>query len=285
MTKPHTLRHGSKGQAVQQLQWALNAAGAKLVPDGDFGDETEKAVRAYQLKVGLVVDGVAGEKTLSALAGADCSRLLKNATLVAAAKRLSVDLATVYAVNEVESAGAGFLANGKPKILFERHVMHARLCLVRGEGDDSAALIARADKLAALQPNLVNRAPGGYAGGTAEHQRLANARFIDTLAANESASWGAFQIMGYHATSLGYASVDEFIALMHQDENQQFEAFVRFIEKDAALLKALKSKKWAEFARRYNGPAYARNLYDVKLEHAYERHAGCGCGGQMKVAA
>ncbi|MFV9655919.1 N-acetylmuramidase domain-containing protein [Pseudomonas sp. NY15366] len=285
MTKPLTLRHGSKGQAVQQLQWALNAVGARLEPDGDFGDETEKAVRAYQLKVGLVVDGVAGEKTLAALAGADCSRLLKNATLVAAAKRLGVDLATVYAVNEVESAGAGFLANGKPKILFERHVMHARLCLVRNEGDDSAALTARADKLAAQQPNLVNRAPGGYAGGTAEHQRLANARFIDTLAANESASWGAFQIMAYHAERLGYASVDEFIALMHQDENQQFEAFVRFIEKDAALLKALKSKKWAEFARRYNGPAYARNLYDVKLERAYERHAGCGCGGQMKVAA
>ena len=74
----HTLRHGSKGQAVQQLQWALNAAGAKLVPDGDFGDQTEKAVRAYQLKMGLVADGIAGPKTLAALAGADCSRLLSS---------------------------------------------------------------------------------------------------------------------------------------------------------------------------------------------------------------
>lgn len=284
MTKPLTLRHGSKGQDVQQLQWALNATGAKLVPDGDFGAATEQAVRAYQLKKGLVADGIAGPKTLAALAGADCSRLLSNATLVAAAKRLGVDLASVYAVNEVESNGAGFLANGKPKILYERHVMHARLCLVRNEGDDSTALIARADQLAAQHPNLVNRAPGGYAGGTAEHQRLANARYIDTLAANESASWGAFQIMGYHAERLGYASVDEFITLMHRSEADQFEAFVRFIEKDAALLKALKAKKWAEFARRYNGPAYARNLYDVKLERAYQRHADCGCGGQVKVA-
>lgn len=91
--------------------------------------------------------------------------------------------------------------------------------------------------------------------------------------------------MAYHAPRLGYASVDEFIALMHQDENQQFEAFVRYIEAEPALHKALKGKKWAEFARRYNGPAYARNLYDVKLERAYARHAGCGCGGQMKVAA
>lgn len=273
-----TLRHGDRGQAVLQLQKQLNAQGAKLFADGDFGDKTEAAVRAYQLKVGLVADGIAGPKTLAALAGTDCRQLLRNATLVAAAERLGVELAVVYAVNEVESSGAGFLANGKPKILFERHVMHARLSLVRNEGDDSAALIAHADHLAALHPHLVNRRPGGYAGGTAEHQRLAQARMLDALCADESASWGAFQIMGYHAERLGYASVADFVSRMARDENEQFEAFVRFIEADPALHKALKGKKWAQFAKAYNGPAYARNLYDVKLERAYERHARCGCG-------
>ncbi|EOK5393414.1 N-acetylmuramidase domain-containing protein [Pseudomonas aeruginosa] len=274
MTK---LQHGDRGQAVLQLQKQLNAQGAKLFADGDFGDKTEAAVRAYQLRVGLVADGIAGPKTMAALAGADCRQLLRNATLVAAAERLGVELAVVYAVNEVESSGAGFLANGKPKILFERHVMHARLSLVRNEGDDSAALIAHADHLAALHPHLVNRRPGGYAGGTAEHQRLAQARMLDALCADESASWGAFQIMGYHAARLGYASVADFVSRMAHDENEQFEAFVRFIEADAALHKALKGKKWAQFAKAYNGPAYARNLYDVKLERAYERHASCGC--------
>lgn len=272
-----TLRHGDRGQAVLQLQKQLNAQGAKLFADGDFGAKTEAAVRAYQRKVGLVADGIAGPKTLAALAGADCRHLLRNATLVAAAERLGVELAVVYAVNEVESSGAGFLANGKPKILFERHVMHARLSLVRHDGDDSAALIAHADHLAALHPHLVNRRPGGYAGGTAEHQRLAQARMLDALCADESASWGAFQIMGYHAERLGYASVADFVSRMARDENEQFEAFVRFIEADAALHKALKGKKWAQFAKAYNGPAYARNLYDVKLERAYERHASCGC--------
>ena len=272
-----TLRHGDRGQAVLQLQKQLNAQGAKLFADGDFGDKTEAAVRAYQRKVGLVADGIAGPKTQAALAGTDCRHLLRNATLVAAAERLGVELAVVYAVNEVESSGAGFLANGKPKILFERHVMHARLSLVRNEGDDSAVLIAHADHLAALHPHLVNRRPGGYAGGTAEHQRLAQARMLDALCADESASWGAFQIMGYHATRLGYASVADFVSRMARDENEQFEAFVRFIEADPALHKALKGKKWAQFAKAYNGPAYARNLYDVKLERAYERHASCGC--------
>lgn len=271
------LKHGDKGLAVRRLQQQLNAHGAKLNTDGDYADETEKAVRAYQAKIGLVVDGKAGEKTLAALAGTDCSKLLRNATLAAAAARLGVELAAIYAVNEVESAGSGFLSIGKPKILFERHVMHQRLALPRAEGDDQAALRRHADELAAQFPALVNTKSGGYIGGAAEHQRLAQARVIDALCANESASWGAFQIMGYHAERLGYASVDEFVRLMSQDENQQFEAFVRFIEADPALLKALKGKKWAAFAKAYNGPAYARNLYDVKLERAYEQHANCGC--------
>ena len=38
MTQPPRLQHGSKGQAVRQLQQRLNLAGANLFMDGDFGD-------------------------------------------------------------------------------------------------------------------------------------------------------------------------------------------------------------------------------------------------------
>jgi hypothetical protein len=278
-----SLRHGDRGPPVRQLQQQLNQAGARLFLDGDYGDATEKAVRAYQLNVGLVADGIAGPKTQAALVGADCSRLLGNAHLVAAATRLGVDLASILAVNEVESSGSGFLSTGKPKILYERHVMYRQLATPRNPGDDAAALQAHAAQLAATYPALVNTRAGGYAGGTAEHQRLANARLLDALCANESASWGAFQIMGHHWQRLGYASVDAFVACMHRNEAEHFEAFVRFIEADPALHKALKAKKWATFAKLYNGPAYARNLYDVKLERAYKRHAASQCG--QKVAA
>jgi len=195
---------------------------------------------------------------------------------MAAATRLGVELAAILAVNEVESLGAGFLDNSKPKILYERHIMYRQLACPRTPEDDAAALQAHADDLATSQPNLVNPRAGGYAGGTAEHQRLAHARLIDDTCALESASWGAFQIMGYHAVRLGYSSVQDFAARMAKDENEQFEAFVRFLEADPALLKALKAKKWAVFAKGYNGPDYQRNLYDIKLERAYQRHAtGC----------
>lgn len=273
-----TLRHGDRSQAVRMLQKNLNNHGAKLDVDGSYGDNTETAVRAYQLKVGLVVDGVAGEKTQTSLAGGDCTQLLRNNDLIAAAERLGVPLASIYAINEVESKGKGFLDNGKPVILFERHIMHRQLAKVRHEGDDPAELKRHADQLAAVNPALVNPKSGGYSGGTTEHQRLAMARLIDDTAALESASWGAFQIMGFHWQRLGYNSVQDFVAAMSAGESQQFDAFTRFIETDPVLHKALKARKWAEFAKLYNGPDYQRNLYDVKLQRSYERHADCGCG-------
>lgn len=270
----NVLRYGDRGQDVRTLQQRLNAQGAGLALDGIFGETTEAAVRDYQRKVGLVTDGIAGPKTHMVLSGATgCGNMLQQASLVKAAARLGVELATVMAVNEVESQGLGFLSNGKPKILFERHIMYRQLCAPRTPGDDPAALKAHADQLAATQPNLVNTKPGGYSGGSAEHQRLANARLIDDTCAPESASWGAFQVMGYHAVRLGYGSVQSFVDLMARDENEQFEAFVRFVEADPILLKALKGKKWAAFAKEYNGPDYARNLYDTKLEAAYQRHS------------
>lgn len=266
------LKHGDRSQAVRELQRKLNERGAKLVTDGVFGDTTEAAVRAYQVKVGLVSDGIAGPKTLASLQGSNTLQLLKHADLVSASQRLGVPVAAVYALNEVESQGRGFLDNGKPVILYERHIMYRQLQVLRTPEDDQDQLRQRADELAKQAPALVNPKAGGYIGGTSEHQRLAQARQIDEVAALESASWGAFQVMGFHWKRLGYASVHDFVAAMVKSESDQLEAFVRFIETDAALLKALKGLKWATVAKLYNGPDYQRNLYDVKLERAFERH-------------
>jgi peptidoglycan hydrolase-like protein with peptidoglycan-binding domain len=51
------------GSAVAELQELLQAQGYKLRIDGDFGSITETAVRLYQKRHGLVVDGVVGHKT------------------------------------------------------------------------------------------------------------------------------------------------------------------------------------------------------------------------------
>ena len=68
----HVLRNGNKCASVKALQALLIAYGhscGSKGADGDFGDATESAVRAYQKAKGLTVDGVVGAKTWSKLLG------------------------------------------------------------------------------------------------------------------------------------------------------------------------------------------------------------------------
>jgi murein L,D-transpeptidase YcbB/YkuD len=61
------LREDAKGPDVDRLQTLLNAQGAALGVDGDFGGETKKAVVSFQTAKGLVADGVVGKYTWEAL--------------------------------------------------------------------------------------------------------------------------------------------------------------------------------------------------------------------------
>ena len=63
-----TLRQGSRGQAVTELQQDLNTLGyAAGKADGIYGANTANAVKAFQRDNGLSVDGVAGPATQSAI--------------------------------------------------------------------------------------------------------------------------------------------------------------------------------------------------------------------------
>jgi peptidoglycan hydrolase-like protein with peptidoglycan-binding domain len=55
---------GAHGPVVRVLQRALRAAGASLVVDGDFGSQTEGAVKRYQKAVRVPQSGVVNDKTL-----------------------------------------------------------------------------------------------------------------------------------------------------------------------------------------------------------------------------
>jgi peptidoglycan hydrolase-like protein with peptidoglycan-binding domain len=63
-----TLREGNSGETVKGLQTMLERAGFDVGSvDGKFGDKTEAAVRAFQKKVGITADGVAGNQTYAHL--------------------------------------------------------------------------------------------------------------------------------------------------------------------------------------------------------------------------
>lgn len=64
---PPTLREGSNGEPVKRLQAALNAKGASLEVDGDFGPATKAALKKFQADRGLVSDGICGPQSWAAL--------------------------------------------------------------------------------------------------------------------------------------------------------------------------------------------------------------------------
>jgi N-acetylmuramoyl-L-alanine amidase len=66
---PEALRRGTRGEAVRDLQRRLGQFGLGSTPDetGDFGEGTERAVRAFQSRRNLRVDGIVGRQTWSSL--------------------------------------------------------------------------------------------------------------------------------------------------------------------------------------------------------------------------
>lgn len=266
------LLKGSKGPEVLALQNKLVKLGYDLKPDGDFGKITYDAIVDFQTKAGIGIDGKVGNGTMGAIDAklntqsgpvVDTQSKLTEADYVWAAQQLNVEVAAIKAVSEVESPKGAFLADGRPPILYERHIMRRRLLL---RNIDPVPFIAK-------YPDLVNTATGGYLGGTKEYERLDRAITIDRDSALESCSWGAYQILGQHWKAIGYNNVSEFVTAMSTSARGQLEVFVRFIKIDPGLNKALRNKDWADFAARYNGPNYAINKYDAKLNTAYLKYS------------
>lgn len=258
------LRPKDTGDDVGLLQYRLIRAGGQISVTHAYDDSTSRAVRALQTKHGLVDDGVAGPQTITVLS-IDCGRpaRITNDDIAQAASLLDVDVASMRAVRKVESRNCGFLEDGRPVILFERHVFWARLQV---HGLDPAQHQQRVS-------DILSQTRGGYAGGAAEYDRLQRAEAIDVSAAWESTSWGGFQIMAEHWQRLGYRSVAEFVARMESSEHDQLDAFVRFVRADKHLLDALRARNWPAFACAYNGRAFHDNLYETKLANAYRQFA------------
>lgn len=61
------MHRGDSGSGVKQIQTALAAHGYQVAADGNFGAQTEQAVKAFQQKNGLTADGVVGPLTWAKL--------------------------------------------------------------------------------------------------------------------------------------------------------------------------------------------------------------------------
>ena len=259
---------------VVLLQAYLYELGYLKNIDGVAGPQTSDAVRRFQAANGLVVDGVAGEKTWTKLfalkpdlLAAISAKWLSQDDLQGFATKNQLPMATVKAVYEVESGGTGFWGL-RPKILFEGHVFWQ---VSRTLGWDPNEFRAGNEDI--LYPTWDNTK---YLGGIAEYARLDRARAINQEAADRSTSWGLFQILGQSATDLGYeGGVEEFVDAMNASEREQLDAFGRFVAfyqtNGYSLLYWLQQQNWEVFAARYNGPRYKVNRYDTRLQQAFDR--------------
>ena len=182
------------------------------------------------------------------------------------AELLGCEPAALKAVQQVETGGrGGIFSPGRPAILFEGHIFWTQL---KKRGSNPEDYVKGNENI--LYPKWEK---GHYKGGIGEYDRLEQARKINREAADASASWGMFQIMGFNYAACGEESIESFVRSMCESEFKQLLLTANFIKKNSQMLQALQARDWAVFAKCYNGPAYAQNRYDVKLEAAYQKYS------------
>lgn len=200
---------------------------------------------------------------------------LRRADLAEAADRLRVSLDVVKAVAAVEARASGFIrGTDLPCILFEGRKFHA---FTEGAFDRSHPHLSHARWTKAH-----------YRGGRGEYDRLVEAIRLagDPGPALKATSWGMFQIMGFNHRAAGHATVEAMVDAFAAGEGAQLRGFVAFVEAQG-LAESLRDRRWADFARRYNGPGYAANAYDAKLAQAFalarRRREEAASGGALDL--
>jgi LysM repeat protein len=107
-----TLRGGRVGWDVSVLQFLLARHGIGRVIDGYFGRETAAAVRRFQRRAGIAVDGIAGPQTLGVLEGAKAREGMRVAryvvregdSLAVIAERHSTTIPALARANKLDPA-------------------------------------------------------------------------------------------------------------------------------------------------------------------------------------
>ena len=74
MATKKQIGYGSQGSDVTELQKLLNSNGYNLQEDGIYGSKTQAAVKDYQTKNNLSVDGIVGNETWGALTGSNTAQ-------------------------------------------------------------------------------------------------------------------------------------------------------------------------------------------------------------------
>jgi hypothetical protein len=191
-----------------------------------------------------------------------------------AAKTIGCKVSTIKAVYFVETAGHGYLADGRVKILFEGHRFWKQL---KKAGANPAKFIAGNQYYSNVVYESWNKSH--YKGGAAEWNRVSLAievcskLGVSPLLALNSTSFGSFQIMGENCLMAGYATSQEMLAAFNiGGEAEQLKAFVNFV-KARKLDDELRDGNFKAFADGYNGTQSRQNRYAERMEIEDKRYS------------
>lgn len=181
------------------------------------------------------------------------------------AEMTGLEVSVIKAVEYVESGGkSGFVAPGKPCILFEGHIFWRQL---KNAGMDPSQV----SKLSGMDDILYPKYDKSkYVGGIKEYDKLSKALSINKEAAYSSVSVGAFQILGFNYKLCGFSSAEEYFKSSSESEYNQMISFIRFI-RSSKLINFLRDKDFEGFARIYNGPGNYK-VYAEKLRSEYNKY-------------
>lgn len=248
-----TLKKGTSDPDVLYIQGHLG-----LTLDGSYGPKTEEAVRQWQARVGLPVTGVMGNPDWEALMKIT-RRPMGDSDWTALARDLGTGVPELKAIKEVETGSKGaWDSSQRPCLLFEAHLFWRNL---KAAGIDP-------EKHRPGHPGILKSSwdRALYKGGPLEWDRLREAWGISKTAALQSASYGFPQVLAQN-----FPDPFKFVSDCYQSEAAQAKYFGEFL-KVSGILPHLRSHSWAEVARRYNGPGYAKNRYDQRLAEAYKKY-------------
>lgn len=239
------LKMGSTGRAVAFLNYRLG-----LLPATVFDNVTETALKAWQTTHKLTADGIYGPVTNAAMTARTAAQQ------DSMARTYGLDTKAFAAIVSVETSGSGFLDDGRPKILLERHYVYRQ------------ANQAQRD---ALPADLCYPTAGAWgAGGANQWDRFEKVAAVSLDLAVQSASWGLGQVMGANWRDIHEMSAQLMMWSAARDEFKQLGQMAAFITTKPGLKAALNARKWSEVARLYNGPDYASGGYDIKLAAAFK---------------
>lgn len=185
------------------------------------------------------------------------------------ADELGVEVAAIKAVVKIEAGPKlqGFWAPGVPVANYAQSLFNKYNGKTKGRKLKDA------------------KVPSGLSGyPLKEWTSLTNARKINADAADMGTYWGMFQIGGFNYKLCGCESVEEMVAKVCDSEFSQLEMFAVFI-RNSGMLESLRKKDWATFARKYNGPSYAKRNYHTRMAKEYANFKSKGSDGNTEKSA